>query len=91
MRSISWYELAVRFKGNESEIIEKKVKDGKYGHRREVQPIIYRLVKQEKEIKKQLKTIYKEIDEIRLHFNKNNDAINTEKCLDILQKIKNNM
>ena len=62
MRNITWYELDVRFKGNEPEIIEKKVKEGKYGHRREVQPLLYIMDKKLKETKKMMNTIYKEID-----------------------------
>jgi len=88
MRNITWYELDVRFKGNEPEIIEKKVKEGKYGHRREVQPLLYIMDKKLKETKKMMNTIYKEIDIMRHQFDKQKDEKNIQRCLDMMSKIK---
>ena len=88
MHGITWYELDVRYKGNDPEIIEKKVKDGKYGHRREVQPLIYIMDKKLKENRKIMNTIYKEIDTMRHQFDKQKDEKNIQRCLDILSRIK---
>ena len=81
MHNITWYELDVKYKGNDPHIVEKKVKEGKYGHRREVQPLLYIMDKKLKENRKIMNTIYNEINELRHHFDKNKDDKHIARCI----------
>lgn len=86
---INWYNVRVQHKGIESNVSERIHKMGKYGKRKDVEPLLRYMEKTLKENQTQAKVIQTEVQELRHLFSVNGDNKNLTKCNDILHRLLN--
>jgi hypothetical protein len=76
MSTLAWYNLELVHRAGDSNLIEKMNKEGRYGHRRDIEPIIRQYEKKFKEEKKLLKAIKSDIEGLRRHVIKTGGDMN---------------
>lgn len=86
--SINWYNINVHSKnGNNSTIIEKINKSGKYAKRKDIEPLVIRLQKERRETKKSLKHMKYMMETFRSQFSKTNNVSMINNCEMMIKKI----
>lgn len=84
--SVEWYNLELVNNGNSGQLVERNAKSGRYGHRREIEPILVREEKRRKEEFKLLKGILGELDILKSHCKKT-DQRAEKMCERIMDKL----
>jgi len=86
---VDWYNVRVQHQGNESSVSERLNKMGRYGKRKDLEPLLRDMEKTLKDHKQQFRVIQKEIQEVRHQFSTDGDEKNVHRCNDILNRLKN--
>jgi hypothetical protein len=89
MKKINWYNVNVLHSEEHSTVIEKLNKMGKYGRRKDIEPLINRLFKEEKETKQSIKHTEYMIKQFRAHFSHEKNDSMIENCDNLLKKLRN--
>jgi len=86
---VNYYNVRVQHHGNESNVLERLNKMGKYAKRKDVEPLIRDMEKTLKEHRQQTKVIQSELIEVRRQFSVDGDDKNVHRCTEILNRLKN--
>jgi hypothetical protein len=86
--SFNWYNINVHRNGGDgSALLEKPNKSGKYARRKDVEPLLARLQKEQRETKQSLKHIKYMIETFRSQFSKDSNEGMIHNCDMMLKKI----
>ena len=87
---INWYNIkALRKNEGSLSLMEKVNKSGKYAKRKDIEPLVRRLFKEQKETKDSMKHIKYMIETFRSEFSKEQNDRMIRNCNMILSKIDN--
>ena len=89
MNKINWYNVNVLHSKEHSTVIEKLNKLGKYGRRKDIEPLITRLFKEEKQTKESIKHTEYTVKQFRNHFSKEGNDAMVDNCDNLLKKLRN--
>lgn len=86
--SFNWYNINVHRKGDDSSaLMEKPNKSGKYARRKDVEPLVTRLQKEQREAKQSLKHMKYMMETFRSQFSKTDNDSMVHNCDMMIKKI----
>ena len=88
---INWYNVKIDGTSKSNELLEMPNKMGKYGKRRELEPLVRRLYKERRETDKLLSHIKYTMETFRSQFSKDDNEGMVNNCNAIIHKINTNI
>lgn len=86
--SINWYNIKIlRNGGNNSMLMEKVNKSGTYAKRRDIEPLVIRLQKEQRETKKSMKHMKYMMETFRSQFSKTENDSMVHNCDMMIRKL----